>query len=106
MANVLENVTQTIKSMGVRAAYGDPITLDGVEIVPVALVSFGFGGGGDEQENGGGGGGGTSVPIGAYISGPDGPTFRANIVALLWVLIPLSLVSGHALTRVIRALKK
>ncbi|PRY70017.1 hypothetical protein B0I08_101139 [Glaciihabitans tibetensis] len=106
MANELENVTETVKSMGVKAAYGAPITLDGVEVVPVALVSFGFGGGSDEKDNGGGGGGGVSVPIGAYISGPNGPTFRPNIVSLLWVLVPLTFASGHALSRIIRALKK
>jgi hypothetical protein len=47
-----------------------------------------------------------SVPIGAYVSGPDGPTFRPNAIALLWVLIPLTWVGGKALTSVVKALKK
>jgi hypothetical protein len=96
------------KHWGVKAAYGEPVTLDGVEIIPVALVHFGFGAGSDgtNDEAGGGGGGGMSVPIGAYVSGPDGPTFRPNAIALLWVLIPLTWVGGKALTSVVKALKK
>jgi hypothetical protein len=81
MANVLESVTETIKTLGVRASYGEPVVLDGVEVVPVALVSFGFGASGGDKEGGGeGGGGGASVPIGAYISGPAGPVFHPEEV--------------------------
>ncbi|HEV7950720.1 MAG TPA: hypothetical protein VGP24_13225 [Glaciihabitans sp.] len=109
MANIIETVTQTVKSLGVKAAYGDPVTLDGVELVPVALVYFGFGAGSDgegENAGSGGGGGGASLPIGAYVSGPDGPAFRPNIVALCAVLIPLTAVTGKALSSVVKALKK
>ena len=99
-----------MKTLGVKAVYGDPVTVDGVEIVPVAVVAFGFGGGsgqsGEGDEGGGGGGGGYSIPVGAYIGGPNGPTFRPNIFALLVVLIPVTLVGGKALSSVIRALKK
>ena len=54
-------------------AYGEPITVEGKTIVPVARVLYGFGGGfgstpetdADPGESGGGGGGGTvSLPIG------------------------------------------
>jgi hypothetical protein len=106
MTNLIENVTETVRSMGVKAAYGDPIVLDGVEMIPVALVNFGFGAGGDNDENGGGGGGGASIPIGSYVGSPRGPMFRPNLIALLWVLIPLTWVGGKALTRVVHALKK
>jgi hypothetical protein len=113
MANLVESVAQTVKTLGVKAAYGEPVTLDGVEIIPVALVHFGFGAGSDGTNDdahggggGGGGGGGMSVPIGAYVSGPNGPTFRPNTIALLWVLIPLTWVGGKALTSVVKALKK
>ena len=109
MANLVESVAQTVKTLGVKAAYGEPVTLDGVEIIPVALVHFGFGAGsegGNDEAGGGGGGGGMSVPIGAYVSGPDGPSFRPNAIALLWVLIPLTWVGGKALTSVVKALKK
>jgi len=107
MANLVESVAQTVKTLGVKAAYGEPVTLDGIEIIPVALVHFGFGAGSDgDDAGGGGGGGGMSVPIGAYVSGPDGPTFRPNAIALLWVLIPLTWVGGKALTSLVKALKK
>ncbi len=63
-----------------KTIYGDPIAAEGVTVVPVAEVRFGFGGGGggggDERPDdegvmtksggsgGGGGGGGTVEPIG------------------------------------------
>jgi hypothetical protein len=109
MANLVESVAQTVKTLGVKAAYGEPVTLDGIEIIPVALVHFGFGAGSDgsgDDAGGGGGGGGMSVPIGAYVGGPDGPTFRPNAIALLWVLIPVTWVGGKALTSIVKALKK
>ncbi|MCU1404689.1 MAG: hypothetical protein JWQ43_992 [Glaciihabitans sp.] len=112
MANLVETVTETVRSIGVKAAYGERVTIDGVEIMPVALVWFGFGAGGEgaggdgDSGDGGGGGGGAAIPIGAYVSGDAGPTFRPNLIALLAVLIPLSWVGGKALSRVIRALKK
>ncbi len=105
MANLVEKVAQTVSSLGVKASYGDPVVLDGVEIVPVALVYFGFGAGGDESE-GGGGGGGASIPIGAYVVGVDGPAFRPNLMVLMAVSIPLTVVAGKALTSVIKALKR
>jgi len=106
MANLVEKVTEAVKTLGVKAAYGDVATVDGVEVLPVALVWFGFGAGGDENENGGGGGGGAALPIGSYVSGDAGPEFRPNLIALLWVLVPLTWVGGKAMTSVIKALKK
>lgn len=109
MDYLVEKIAESVKTLGVKAVYGDAVTIDGVEVVPVALVAFGFGGGngsGDEGEGGGGGGGGYSIPVGAYVGGPSGPSFRPNIIALLAVLIPVTLVGGKALSSVIRALKK
>jgi uncharacterized spore protein YtfJ len=105
MTNLIESVTQTIRTLGVNASYGEPVSVDGVEIVPVALVNFGFGAGTDDEESGGGGGG-ASIPIGAYVGGATGPQFQPNIIALAAVLIPLTWVTGRALTHIIRALKK
>ncbi len=109
MANVVESLTESVKSMGVKAAYGDPVEVDGVPIVPVSVVWFGFGGG---QESGGsdgamtGGGGGASIPIGAYVPGIDGPAFKPNLIALLWVSIPVIVAGGTALSKLVRALKR
>jgi uncharacterized spore protein YtfJ len=105
MTNLIESVTQTIQTLGVKAAYGEPVTVGGVEIVPVALVNSGFGAGSDD-EDGGGGGGGASIPIGAYVGGETGPRFEPNPIALLTVLIPLTWVAGKALTHIVKALKK
>ena len=62
----------------VSAVYGEPITRDGVTVVPVARVSFGFGGGAGHEsgttrsgEGGGGGGGVDARPLG-YIEIKDG----------------------------------
>lgn len=86
----------------VRAVFGDPIERDGITIVPVARVRWGFGGGagsgpvavgsgrpdaepveamganGAAPGSGSGGGGGvTADPIGWLEIGPDGATFQA-----------------------------
>lgn len=107
----MEKIADTVNSLGVKRSFGDPVSIEGVEMVPVSLVYFGFGGGsgGDESgqgDGGGGAGGGASVPLGVYVSGFDGPRFQPNLIALLAVAIPLTWVSGKALARVIRALKK
>ena len=87
----------------VRAVFGDPIERDGITIVPVARVRWGFGGGagtgpvavgpgrtgaspfsdaagagaeGSATGSGTGGGGGvTADPVGYLEIGPDGATF-------------------------------
>jgi uncharacterized spore protein YtfJ len=113
MTNIAVTLAEAVRSFGVGASYGAPIELNGAKIVPVALVSYGFGGGseegtlGDGPAAGGGGGGGSTIPIGAYITNAEGKaTFQPNIVSLLAVSIPLIFVTGRALSRVIRALKK
>jgi uncharacterized spore protein YtfJ len=84
----------------VRAVFGDPIERDGITIIPVARVRWGFGGGagrgpigmgpgtGNEMAGGsmtdegmsgsgtGGGGGATADPVGYLEIGPDGASFR------------------------------
>src|SRR5687768_11917474 len=85
----------------VRAVFGDPIERDGITVIPVAKVRWGFGGGAgrgpiamgpgiegqapeislseDIRESGagsGGGGGATADPIGYLEIGPDGANFR------------------------------
>ena len=83
----------------VRAVFGDAIERDGITVIPVAKVRWGFGGGagrgpvavgpgipGEGASNGddpgmsgsgtGGGGGATAEPIGYLEIGPDGANFR------------------------------
>ena len=112
MTNLAEKMADSIKDNGVSLSYGPMVSVDGRELIPVALVSYGFGGGsgsgrsGDDTEVGegeGGGGGGLSIPVGAYLSGPDGVVFRPNAVALLAVSIPVIWVAGRAIARIIKA---
>ncbi|MET0782917.1 hypothetical protein [Orlajensenia leifsoniae] len=111
MSNLIERLAESVPGWGARLAYGDKTTLDGHEILPVAVVVFGFGGGegsGDipdadkRGEGSGGGGGGYALPIGAYVGGPDGPTFRPNPIAMMAVAIPLVTAIGLALARLSR----
>jgi uncharacterized spore protein YtfJ len=111
MSNLVLKLADSVKNIGVSSAYGEPVELDGVTLVPVALVEFGFGGGSDGDsedaaEAGGGGGGGFSIPIGAYVRDRNGLRFEPNVISLLAVGIPFIWVAGKALSRVIRALKK
>ena len=131
MAGINEQVLENLKRMGVPMAYGDKVELGGSSIIPVALATFGFGSGegegefgkptvriasdgddgaaGDDHRGGTGagmGGGGVSVPIGAYISDEFGTRFQPNIIALLVAALPLAIVGGWALPRLVKALKK
>lgn len=106
MSNFIENVGTMVGSrLGTKVNYGDPMTIGGVEIIPVSIVNFGFGGGGDAGGDGGGGGGGISIPVGAYIAGPNGPRFQPNTVVLLAVLIPVLGVAGSFASKIVKALK-
>jgi hypothetical protein len=120
MANLIEKLAESVPSWGAKLAYGEKTTVGGQDLVPVALVGFGFGGGegssempGDGQgpmgmgagEGRGGGGGGYSVPIGAYVGGPDGLQFRPNVIALMVVAVPVVTAAGLALAQIIRAFR-
>ena len=69
MTDTFSNLVDTFKNVGVARAYGDPVQLGGQEVIPVALVTFGFGGGAEGEADGGasgGGGGGMVLPLGVY----------------------------------------
>lgn len=106
MPNIALDLGKQAAGFGVKAAYGEQQDVDGVRIVPVALAWSGFGGGSDEEGNGGGGAGGYVVPLGAYVRRGDDLRFEPNVVSFLAVAIPFVWVTGRALSRVIRALKK
>ncbi|QEO09057.1 hypothetical protein [Protaetiibacter larvae] len=118
MTKLTEKLAELVPSWGAKLAYAEKTTVDGVEILPVAIVAFGFGGGegsGEVPEGGktpagkgegsGGGGGGYGVPIGAYLTGPDGVKFRPNTVALLVAAVPVVSAVGWGVAQVIRACK-
>lgn len=109
MTNLALKLAENARSVGVKSAYGDPVQIDGVTLVPVALVQYGFGGGdaGETDDGaGGGGGGGMSVPIGAYVKSGGTVRFEPNVISLLAVGIPFLWVAGKTLARIIRALKR
>ena len=112
----------------VRAVFGEPIERDGITVVPVAKVRFGFGGGAgrgpvavgpgiEGQDAGisaespgmsgagtGGGGGATAEPIGYLEIGPDGATFQPITEARPSPIFLLA--AGFAAMLVIRSLAK
>ncbi|WP_296193517.1 hypothetical protein [uncultured Microbacterium sp.] len=106
MPNIALELGKQTATLGVHSAYGEPVVIDGVTVIPVAATWQGFGGGADESGNGGGGGGGYSLPIGAYVREGDTIRFEPNVIALLTVIVPVLWVGGRALARIIRALKR
>lgn len=109
MTNLALKLAENARSIGVTSVYGDPVQIEGVTIVPVALVQYGFGGGGeggDEDGAAGGGGGGMAIPIGAYVKSGGAARFEPNLISLLAVGIPFVWVAGKAVARIIRALKR
>lgn len=105
MPNIALELGKHVASFGVNTAYGEPQDADGVSITPVALTYAGFGGGSGEGGEGGGGGG-VSIPVGVYVRREEGLRFEPNLVTLLAVAVPFVWVTGKALSRIIRALKK
>lgn len=105
MPDTFASYVETFKNVGVAKAYGPPVKVGGEEIVPVALVTFGFGGGGEGVEGAsGGGGGGMVLPLGVYGSSAGGRAeFRPNTVVTLACLVPLIAVAGAAVRGAIRA---
>lgn len=106
MESITLRLADALKHFGVHVVYGEEREIDGTTLVPVAAVGYGFGAGGSEDEGEGGGGGGWAFPVGAYVGDSLGVRFQANPVALAAVAIPLVWVSGKALARVVKALKK
>ncbi|MCX7522171.1 hypothetical protein OSC27_07745 [Microbacterium sp. STN6] len=112
MANLAARLAETVSKLGVKSSYGDPVEVNGVTVIPVALVQFGFGGGSDAGEGesdavaGGGGGGGMSIPFGAYVRDINGFRFEPNLITLVAVSIPFVWLAGRAGARLIKALKR
>ncbi|MCT9624732.1 hypothetical protein HWD94_06300 [Pseudarthrobacter equi] len=107
MADTFASLVDTFKNVGVAKAYGTPVSMGGQEIVPVALVSFGFGGGSEPGDGASGrGGGGMVMPVGIYTTVDGRTVFRPNTLALLACLVPLVAVAGTALRRAIAAARK
>ncbi|TDL32336.1 hypothetical protein [Arthrobacter nitrophenolicus] len=107
MADIFASLIESFKNIGVSRAYGAPVQLGGEEVIPVAMVSFGFGGGGEAGQEGasGGGGGGMVLPLGVYRNVGGQVSFRPNTVVALVCLVPVITALGGAVRRAIRAAK-
>lgn len=105
MPNIALELGKQSVASGIGRAYGDAIDVDGVSVTPVALTISGFAGGTADAGEGGTGGG-AAIPMGVYVRREEGLRFEPNIVTLLAVAVPFVYVTGRALTRIIRALKK
>ncbi|MFG1669394.1 GerW family sporulation protein [Streptomyces sp. Y7] len=98
----------------VTAVYGDPVTADGVTVIPVAKVAYGFGGGagrtaeGAKAGDGGGGGGGVEAKPLGYIEIRDGvTTYRAIRDPWRDVVFPIAAIAfAAALPKTIRTLRR
>jgi uncharacterized spore protein YtfJ len=110
---VVEKLAGSVPSWGARIAYGEKTDVGGQDIVPVAVVLFGFGAGegsGEipqiekvpqgKGEGSGGGGGGVALPIGAYVHGVDGATFKPNTIALVLAATPIVMSVAAAIAGV------
>jgi uncharacterized spore protein YtfJ len=93
----------------VSTVFGSPVEREGVTVIPVSTVRFGFGGGGgtdpsSEQSGEGGGGAGSAAPAG-YIEIKDGrsrfvpvvhPARMAALCCATAIAMALILRPGHA----------
>ena len=83
---------------GVQAVFGEPVERDGVTVIPVGRVRWGFGGGGGEGGRGGqpegqgsgGGGGAMAAPVG-YIQISGG---TARYTPIGFPVPPIAIVAG------------
>jgi uncharacterized spore protein YtfJ len=93
MPNVDEMWKGVRDALTVERVFGEPISQNGVTVVPVAVVRGGAGGGGDAEHNGGGGFGIVARPAGAYVIRGSDVSFRPALdVNRLVVLGILGLV--------------
>jgi len=112
-ADAAENgLSRLAERLGAKAAasavFGTPVERDGVTVIPVARVRWGFGGGGGsgrkekDQDGWGGGGGVQAVPLG-FIEVKDGGAQYRRVhdplrLAIAALLLPLSIAVGAAVT--------
>jgi uncharacterized spore protein YtfJ len=109
-ADAAENgLTRLAERLGANAAasavFGTPVERDGVTVIPVARVRWGFGGGGGgrnakAQDGWGGGGGVQAAPLG-FIEVRDGGAQYRRVhdplrLAIAALLLPLSIAAAGA----------
>jgi len=104
---ITQGLAAGVPHRGITLAVGDPRTVDGVELVPIAFVTYGFGALDESARFGsGGGGGGGAIPLGAYAVQEGALRFRPNTIALLSLLIPIIGTLGLSISMIIKALRR
>lgn len=115
-AGIIETLAERVGlQAGAHAIFGDPIEQDGVTVIPVGKVRWGFGGGsgrdsaddgidGKVDEGSGGGGGAMASPVG-FIEIRDGQAMFRKVTDLGSV-VPVILASAVAAWVVLRGLRK
>lgn len=95
-----------VPDRGIGLTVGDVRTIGGMDLLPVALVSYGFGALDESRRFGAGGGaGGVAIPFGAYCVVDGSLRFRPNTIVLGSLLIPIIGTLGLAVSMVVRAIK-
>ena len=103
---ITQGLAAGVPNRGITLAVGESHKVDGVELVPVAFVSYGFGALDESARLGsGGGGGGVAIPLGAYAVKHGALQFRPNTIAVLSLLIPIIGALGLSISMIIKALK-
>ena len=77
--NALETINQARDALTAKRVYGEPYQLDGVTVIPAAVVMGVGGAGGDTLGNGGGGFGLLARPVGAWVIKDGDATWRPAI---------------------------
>lgn len=99
-----QHLAAGVPDRGIGLAYGPARTVGGVELVPVAFVTNGFGALDESGRFGaGGGGGGVAIPLGAYGVRAGELQFRPNTVAVLSLIIPIIGALGLAIAKIVAA---
>lgn len=90
-----------------KAVFAEPVERDGVTVIPVAKVRWGFGGGSGRKKNqeGTGGGGGIQVAPLGYIEIKDGEA-RYKPICDPTAMVPIVIVGGITGWVVLRALRQ
>ncbi len=111
--SVIERLARRV-GVGANAAavFGEPVHQEGLTVIPVARVSWGFGGGGGasatNDERGEGGGGGVSVSPAGFIELKDGAAdYRPikNPAALARGVASIIVASGLATWLILRGVR-
>jgi hypothetical protein len=103
-SDLTEKLAAGVSQRGITLSYGTTQTIGGVDLIPVAFVTYGFGGIQDSEQFGdGGGGGGVAIPLGAYAASSDGVRFRPNTTTMLALGVVAISTLGWAIKLIVKA---